>query len=234
MYILSCAGRCVFSGSPSELQEHLSHYNYGHSNSNPADVIIFIASCASKEDDDEDDDSDIETDVDHSETFKNVEETKRDCVEMTKRETENWSNSGFALSGVEIEEYGLCTSDTKFEMYSLWVLLRRTFLTSLIRQKRLIFIRSILHVIVAFVLAALYNRSLGKGSDCYLSLTEYPNNCSCNIEYQLRNESVPSQNVKFQFFSLLFLMFAALMPTVLTFPGEIKVRTAKLLKLKYL
>lgn len=204
------------------LREHLIDYNYQISNSNPADVIIFIASCIS-EDDEDDLVEPIHESVEEV-SYKKLEETKRDCEEMIKRVADNWPKNLLTLSGIEIEKYGLCTSPASFGMYTLWVLLKRTFISSLLRQKRLVLIRLTLHLLVAVVLAALYSRSLGTAEDCYIAVSNRTNSCHVvDIEKSLRNESVPSQNVKFQFFSLLFLMFAALMPTVLTFPVEIKV-----------
>lgn len=217
-------GRCIFSGSPKALQEQLTEYNYQLTNSNPADVIIFIASCISE--DHEDDLVEPMQEGDEEISYKKLDEAKRDCEEMIKQVAEDWPKNLLTVSGIEIDKYGLCTSPPSIRMYTLWVLMKRTFITSLLRQKRLILIRFTLHLLVAVVLAALYNRSLGQADDCYTPLVKSRRRGKCpveNIEHRLRNESVPTQNVKFQFFSLLFLMFAALMPTVLAFPVEIKV-----------
>ncbi|XP_037034877.1 ATP-binding cassette sub-family G member 4-like [Bradysia coprophila] len=221
VYILSNVGRCIFTGSPKTLQERLTAYNYQISNSNPADVIIFVASCISEEDE-EDLVEPMHASVEEI-SYKKLEDAQRDCEEMIKQVAEDWPKNLLTLSGIEIEKYGLCTSPESFRMHTLWVLMKRTFITSLLRQKRLILIRLALHLLVAVVLAALYNRSLGKTGDCYVVVHNSTSLCkSENIEHNLRKESDPGQNVKFQFFSLLFLMFAALMPTVLTFPVEIK------------
>lgn len=219
VYILSKVGRCVFSGSPRTLQDHLNNYGYRNANSNPADIIISIASSVSK-DDDEIVNIDVEEGHDSSSgAVKGSDEMKNDCEQMMKRVSENWSKNIYANSGVDIQQVGLCSSDVEFKLYSLWVLLKRTFITSLFRQKRLVFIRLALHLVVAVLLTSLYSREIGIADACFM---DGPMNCG-TVKEELRKESVPGENVKFQFFSLLFLMFAALMPTVLTFPADIKV-----------
>lgn len=158
VYILSKVGKCIFSGSPKLLQEHLKNYEYQHTNSNPADIIISIASSVSKEDDEVVDriEVDVEGGTEFTGTIKKVEEMKKDCETMTLELFQNWPQNAYANSGKDIQ-HGL-KSCAKFKLYSLWVLLKRTSITSLFRQKRLIVIRLALHLVVAVVLAALYNR----------------------------------------------------------------------------
>ncbi len=205
------------------LCSHLNNYKYHSANSNPADVIISIASCVTKEEDEVVNliDVDAEQGTLPTGTIKRAEEMKKDCEEMMLRLSSSWPKHFYANTGQAIEMHGLGSSGSDhFKLYSLWVLLKRTCVTSLFRQKRLIFIRLALHVVVAAVLTLLYDRNIGKASDCYINTLK---NCS-DVEDELRKESVPDQNIRFQFFSLLFLMFAALMPTVLTFPTDIMVR----------
>ncbi len=227
-------GRCIFNGSPKKLKEQLTDYNYQISNSNPADVIIFIASCISEEDEDDSVEPMHASAEVEEVSYKKLEDAKRDCEEMIKRVAEDWPKNLLTLSGIEIDKYGLCTSPASFKTYTLFVLIKRTFVSSLLRQKRLIMIRLALHLLVAAVLAALYNGDFGKTSDCYDKLINNTLSPSCHvasIEYNLRHESDWQRNIKFQFFSLLFLMFAALMPTVLTFPVEIKVSIPTIMRI---
>lgn len=210
------------------LQDQLQNYQYEFCSSNPADVIISIASCVSKEDENDKIEESINVDVEVGiggiDIVKRTEEMRKHCEDMMNNEAECWIGDCYANTGQDIQMDGLCSSGTDFKFYSLFVLFKRTCVTSLLRQKRLIFIRLALHVVVAIVLTLLYNREIGEASDCYNNAVT-----SCvYIEEELGRESLPEENVKFQFFSVLFLIFAALMPTVLTFPAEIKVKSDEL------
>lgn len=227
VYILSKVGSCVFQGSPKLLQEHLIAYEYLTPSSNPADTIISIASCLTKEDDDEVEPITVDVEADnsfHTATTKTPANMKADCERMTQEVIEKWRNGTYTNSGIEIQVRGLCSYDTKFKWHTFYVLMKRTFTTSLLRQKQSIFTRLALHVVVVVIMALLYDRNLGVDSGCYtLEVIDFQN-CTCiQSEKAMRYESVPGRNVKFQFFSLLFLMFASMMSTVLTFPAEIKV-----------
>lgn len=192
-------------------------------------------------------------DFDVEGSFSNGDEENAEiCYQMVlnlkqfENDTKQLQSSVEYVKPFTIQKNGLCKNGATFGCYNLWILFLRSGHTSIWKQKRFLLIRLALHAIVAIVLAALYNRDIGLEDACFIKSNsinqqnipdnlyrEESRDCSSEImQAKLGRETKAMQNVKFQFFSLLFLMFAALMPTVLTFPTDIKVRHLNSIKYK--
>ena len=96
---------------------------------------------------------------------------------------------------------------------SYYLLLRSLVIT--IRDPVLNGFRLVQHIFVAIILIMLYISKVGTESGCL--------NGKSSIEYLRNQEIYILQNIAFIFFSIFFLSFAAMMPTVMVFPLEMAV-----------
>uniref|UniRef100_T1KQF9 ABC transporter domain-containing protein n=1 Tax=Tetranychus urticae TaxID=32264 RepID=T1KQF9_TETUR len=198
LYVLSRAGRCLYQGRPEVLRSYLSQFQVNCPNGhNPADVIIDAAEMLK---------------------VRLLEESSAKLIEFEMDSIDTSS-----MSEVEAMRENRNHLSLRHMMY----LLRRSFLHGTCREPLWLFIRVGLHVFVALLLSMLYDGNIGVDNGCLRVNSAgyyYRPNCTEQVPLsRLREESNIDRNISYLFFNLLFLMFAALMPTVLTFPSEIKI-----------
>ncbi len=244
-FILSGRGDIIFNDKPKKLKRMLETCGYDFGNGlqeNPADAAIELASYMRRQVNEDDDfplgyydDSvcllDQHATINESliidQSDKNFQISYESvCQTILENMQEKYADFVLNLQNPSPEtrfvkqESGLSRNETPFSLYIFAVLLMRSAHTSILKQQKFTMIKFMLHFVVAAVLAMLYHRDIGRADSCVLNSDAQAHNCSCAVS----QSDVPHKNVTFQFFSLLFLMFASLMPTVLTFPSEIKVK----------
>lgn len=235
LYILSRRGRVMYNGKPHHLRPHLLRHSFpcpdGH---NPADVVIELASTETRKDlvhmkpgflgcc------STISVDRDLSEAHVPTQEIQRIETLEKVAEVEGETMVQRLQTRAMVEVKKLCSSQSPKTVFHTWFLFKRSFINSVSREPRWLMIRLLLHVLVAVILTLLYDGNVGLANGC-LRLVDVSGGDSCrcptgeDMLKELRADNLVGKNVAFLFFNLMFLMFAALMPTVLTFPAEMKV-----------
>lgn len=163
-------------------------------------------------------------------TVRMIEQAMESNCRSQVNQVKNQNKSGSPYRLREIQK--LCENRNSFSFRHTWSLFKRTFTNSILREPKWLMIRIGLHCLVAIVLFSLYDDSIGKEDGCLIldQNGKLPSYMFTRELSSLRNEDLTAKNVSFLFFNLLFLMFAALMPTVLTFPTEIKVSFKKIQK----
>lgn len=237
LFILSRRGRAIYVGKPSFLRHHLLRYSLpcpdGH---NPADVVIELASTETRKESDptkgpscfgfctriikRESSREVVSIVPNSEIQKI--ETLEKVAEI---ESEEIVESFLDPSMVQVKR--LCSYQVPRSFCHIWFLFKRSFINSVCRETRWLLIRLMLHALVAFVLSFLYDERIGTSTSC-MDLDLQISNCTCatdraGVVRGLKQDNLANKNVAFLFFNLMFLMFSSLMPTVLTFPVEMKV-----------
>ncbi|XP_074604255.1 ATP-binding cassette sub-family G member 1-like [Brevipalpus obovatus] len=239
LYVLSRSGRCLYQGLPEVLRSNLAEFQINCPNGhNPADVIIDAAAISTVRSSMDDGEGTTECFY-----FSKSKRPKELAISMTNNmdekellkvhlleessakriECEMDSIDTNSMSEVEYMRENRNHLNLRHMMY----LLRRSFLHGTCREPLWLFIRVGLHLFVALLLSMLYDNDIGLSDGClWVNDKGYYHNPNCSDRISLttlREESNIDRNIPFLFFNLLFLMFASLMPTVLTFPSEIKI-----------
>lgn len=244
LYVLSRSGRCLYQGRPEVLRSYLTKFQVNCPNGhNPADVIIDAAAISTVYPlvDDHDDgttecfyfksrkakQSSITINChNHSNSSDEKELIKVRLLEESSAKLIEYEMDSIDTSSMSEVEY-MRENRNHISIRHMMYLLRRSFLHGTCREPLWLFIRVGLHLFVALLLSMLYKNDIGLDSGCLnVNADGYYHRPNCSEQVPLNNlreQSNIDRNIPFLFFNLLFLMFAALMPTVLTFPTEMKI-----------
>ncbi|XP_074600416.1 ATP-binding cassette sub-family G member 4-like [Brevipalpus obovatus] len=206
LYLLSRDGQCIYRGPSDKLVETLSKVGLKCPNfHNPADYVIEIATG----------EYGVES------IMKLVAAQHRASSQQASEQMRTPSTSGS-----QADQNGLkpainaCLIGWKkrpagpSSCLHTWLLLKRTLLITT-REPMLTTLRLITFLIVGVTVSLLYGNDIGKAD-------------GCRQMYWGSNQETDSliktnENISFLFFTLLFHLFTAMMPTVLTFPLEMSV-----------
>lgn len=202
IYILSRDGQCIYQGAPHKLIETLSQIGLNCPKfHNPADFVIEIATG----------EYGVEA-IMKLVALQQFNSGKNSDDHTSYRQLASCSLSSYSLIGWKKESQ----KSAPF-LYHTWLLLKRNMLVSL-REPMLMTLRLTTYVSVGVAVSLLYGSNIGKADGCQQMYWTANDDADTSEKIAKANE-----NVSFLFFSLLFHLFAAMMPTVLTFPLEMSV-----------
>ena len=240
VFFLSVTGRCIYEGSPSDLVPSLSSVGLlCPAFNNPADYMLEVASG----------EYGIEyigklADANDQKSSRKLERmlmpeavvvSGNDSGQVSSTPSTMSTTSSAASSSSSVITSSASSSSS--DIHSLHkrlrdrkhlpffghinLLFRRTVL-SIIRDPMLTAIRLMSHVVVAIFIGLLYGGKIGSASGCPPSNGNLDNVHA--IQRHVYDDIVASsENVANLFFAAMFVMYGAMLPTVLTFPTELNV-----------
>lgn len=104
----------------------------------------------------------------------------------------------------------------------VYILTLRTLIVT-VREPWLCLLRFIGNLVVAMVVASLYNSTVGSANGCVLALDRSTGSLLDFVNSMQSEQVRITDNLSHFFFSLLFLVFASMMTTVMVFPQEMSV-----------
>lgn len=201
LYILSLEGQCIYNGPSSQLIEYLNSFDLiCPQYHNPADYITEIAS------------GDHGMDI----IYKLAEEQNNVSISNTINE-----------NSIKITKIGRKSRQQKKsrELFKTWILLQRCLLVAF-RDPTDILLRGVSTVAILVLISLLYfNAKIGRPDGCSKQEPSQIMEAVQNFDQLVFSDPKKSTmlNFGFLFFSLVFVSFTSLMPTILTFPLEVGV-----------
>lgn len=205
IYCLSSIGKCIYEGPPQQLLDHFSRFGLEVPNfSNPADVLIEVASGEYG-----------------MEYLRNMAiDHERMSREIILASTVVSLRKSFSSPERDFDEMIITT---RFPLIHHMILhLKRSTLMT-IRHPLVGIFRIVSHLVVGAFLGLLYYDPLiGKAGGCPPTLGE----SSDPLKFESLTDRIESEkqavtnNLGLWFFSLVFIQFGAMLPTVLSFPLE--------------
>ncbi|XP_054168940.1 ATP-binding cassette sub-family G member 4-like [Oppia nitens] len=198
VYVISFDGQCIYQGSPTELISQLSAVGLNCPQfHNPAD---FIAEVASGE-------------YGHEGIVKLADNKKQaDSLQPP-------------ISGPKTLTLAQISQTQSYPiLLHTWLLFYRSLLV-ILRDPMLTSLRFISHLVTAVFIGLLYGDAIGAPGGCppqVSPLNDLEHFAEFRETYEKETITI-TENVAFIFFTLMFIMFGAMMPTIMTFPLDMQV-----------
>ncbi len=193
LYVLAKGGVCVYSGCPQGLNTHLRECDILCNKFQfPIEVLLKIATKGVN-------------DKQVLKLAKKSAEEKQSLLNRCENETKLFSN-------------GIPFKSKNFKLIDMWYLLLRSMTYTYLSQWKLLLIQLVFYITTPLILAKTVNQDIGQPDSCY----NFNENSTESCINELEKDSLIDQNLKFQAFTVVLVMFIQICVTTLTFPAEIK------------
>ena len=198
VYVISHDGQCIYQGSPTNLIQHLANVGLNCPQfHNPADYVAEVAS----------------GEYGNDGIVKLVNQKKQADLQMVPS------------SGKKSLTLAQLSQQHSYPLFlHTWLLFVRSLIT-ILRDPMLTSLRFASHVGTAVFIGLLYGSSIGIPGGCPPQISPL-NNLENFAEFREKYERETitiAENVAFLFFTVLFVMFGSMMPTIMTFPLDMQV-----------
>jgi len=194
LYVLAKGGVCIYSGPPQALKCYLNECQIICSEYQfPIEVLLKMA------------------------TNGTNDEQVKQLTEKTSKDNQNIYMR--CSKETKISPEGIRIESKNFKLIDLWYLLLRTMTNTYISQWKTLFTQIIFYLLFPLIITQVFNSDIGISDGCYSFLSNP--NTSCYK--QLEDDSILDQNIKFHFFTSVFVLFIHLTITTMTFPSEVKI-----------
>ena len=198
LYVLSKGGHCVYSGRPQQLSQHLNECGIEFSESQLPIEVLLKYSC------NEFNDTNVELMVGKTKI------TEKDLIASR--------SSDETLLYMD----GIRHVSKRFYIRDLWLLLKRGVTYNLRFYWKIILFQFCIYIIFGLMLRVLYNPNIGYPSGCISFDDDFKNTCT-KTEAKLEEEERMTTNLKFNFYTMICVVFFTISATVLSFAMDIKV-----------
>jgi hypothetical protein len=198
VYVISFDGQCIFQGSPANMIQQLANVGLNCPQfHNPADFIAEVAS---------------------------GEYGNDGIIKLASQKKQADALIPVVSGPKSLTLAQISQTHSYPTLLHTWLLFVRSILITL-RDPMLTSLRFASHLITAVFIGLLYGDSIGRPSGCPPQVSPL-NDLEHFTEFRQKYEKETitiTENVAFIFFTIMFIMFGAMMPTIMTFPLDMQV-----------
>jgi hypothetical protein len=195
LYVLAKGGFSVYSGRPQDLNRHLSECDILCTQFQHPIEVLLKYSCNGIED---------------KRVLKlneNISQEKQLILKRCNKETQLFAD-------------GLKFRSKRFKLIDLWILLLRTMTYTYRYFWKFLLMQFIFYIVLGYSLTIFFKSDIGKPSGCISFEEDFNTTCNKTIE-KLEEENLLDQNIKYNFFVIVFVMFIQIVSTCTTFTSEV-------------